>query len=269
MDLLTRIRARRAARPDVAARRWYDIHNAAGDTAVIRLYDEISWWGISADQFTSELAAITAPAIRVEINSPGGDVFDGIAIYNALRAHPAHVTTRVDGLAASIASIIAQAGDHRVMLEAAQMMIHDPWGVCVGSASEMRAFAEILDAQAGVLAGIYARRSGRSVDDMRALMAAETWLTDAATVDAGLADEILVLAPAAAPAARIPIDISAEAIAAAVREQLAATQIDAGTPAGDEPPAPAGDPTGPDPEPGVPISAAQALLAAFSPEEQS
>lgn len=253
MDLLTRIRARRAARPDASTRRWYDIVNAAGDvgdTAVVRLYDEISWWGISADQFGAELAAITASKIRVEINSPGGDVFDGIAIYNALRAHPAHVTTRVDGIAASIASIIAQAGDHRVMLGAAQMMIHDPWGMCIGSAVEMRGFADILDAQAGVLAGIYARRAGRTVDEMRALMAAETWLTDTGAVAAGLADEVIdpPIAPTPATSAAVA---PTTATSAAVAPIAAVTGI--------EPPAPAGFPT----------SAAEALLAAFSAEEQS
>ena len=103
----------------------YTIQNAAGEEAVVRIYDEIWWLGVNAQDLTRELDAITAPSIRVEINSPGGDVFDGIAIYNALRNHPAHVTTRVDGLAASIASVIAQAGDKRLIQPAAQLMIHN------------------------------------------------------------------------------------------------------------------------------------------------
>ena len=140
--------------------------------------------------------------------------------------------------------------DHRVMLGAAQMMIHDPWGMCIGSASEMRGFAEILDAQAGVLAGIYARRAGRPVDEMRALMAAETWLTDTGAVEAGLADEVIdpTIAPTPAPSAAVA---PTAATTAPVAPIVAVTGI--------EPPAPAGFPT----------SAAEALLAAFSAEEQS
>lgn len=177
--------------PKITGRAWYEIKNQDGDTATVRIYDEIGYWGTTADQFASDLDAITAAEIEVQINSPGGEVFDGIAIYNVLRAHPAKITTRVDGIAASAASIIVQAGDHRVMLAAGQLMIHEAWGLCVGPADDMRAYADILEQQNGVLAGIYAARSGRPVDEMRALMTAETWLTDHGAVDAGLADEVI------------------------------------------------------------------------------
>ena len=173
------------------AGRWFDVHNANGDKAVIRIYQEIGWFGITAEDFAIELDAITAPEIEVQINSPGGDVFDSIAIYNALRAHPARVTMRVDGIAASAASVIVQAGDHRVMLSASQVFIHEAWGLAVGSAEEMRAFADMLDKQSDVIAGIYANRSGESAEHFRSLMAAETWLTDAESVEAGLADEVV------------------------------------------------------------------------------
>ena len=186
-NLRDRMRARMAPR----AGGWFDIRNADGDTAVIRIYDEISWWGVTADDFARQLALVTASNIEVQINSPGGDVFDGLAIYNALRAHSAHVTTRVDGLAASAASVIVQAGEHRVMLGAAQMMIHEAWGVAVGPAREIREFADLLDTENEVIAGIYAQRSDGEVDKFLELMAAETWLTDQAAVDLGLADEVV------------------------------------------------------------------------------
>ena len=125
--------------PDAAVLReaGYSIANAAGDAggvAVVRIYDEIWWLGVNAADFVVELDAVTAPEIRVEVNSPGGDVFDGIAIYHALANHEARVTTRVDGMAASIASVIVQAGDRRLMQPASQMMVHDAWAFTVGNA---------------------------------------------------------------------------------------------------------------------------------------
>lgn len=192
---IAKLRERMQARmPNSSARAkgGYSILNATDDdTAVIRIYDEIWMFGVNASDFAQDLDAITAPKIRVEINSPGGDVFDGIAIYNALRAHPAHITTRVDGLAASAASLIVQAGDHRVMLSSAQMMIHNAWGITIGNADEHRAMAELLEQQDEVIAGIYASRSGGDKDEFRTLMTDETWLTDEQAVEKGLADEVI------------------------------------------------------------------------------
>lgn len=168
----------------------YTIHNATGDEAVVRIYDEIWFLGVNAQDFASDLDQITAPKMRVEINSPGGDVWDGIAIYNALRNHPAEVTTRVDGIAASIASVIAQAGDRRVMMGGSQMMIHNAWGLTVGDHNDHEDMARVLAHQDSVIAQIYASRSGGDVDAFRALMEAETWMTAEAAVEAGLADEV-------------------------------------------------------------------------------
>jgi ATP-dependent protease ClpP protease subunit len=160
-------------------------------TAVVRIYDEIWWLGVDAAVLVDELAAITQPQIRVEINSPGGNVFDGIAIYNALRNHPAEVTTRVDGIAASIASIIFQAGDRRVMNPAAQLMIHNAHGVTAGDSRDHAEMAELLDQQDGVLAAIYAAHGSEDAEHYRSLMNAETWLTAERAVAEGLADEIV------------------------------------------------------------------------------
>lgn len=190
MNLHEQMRARAVKLP--ANSKWYEIQNADTATAVVRIYGEIGYWGVTADQFASDLGSLSAETIEVQINSPGGEVFDGIAIYNTLRTHPSRVVTRVDGIAASVASVIAQAGDHRIMVESSQMMIHEAWGVAVGPAADMRAFADLLDAQSDVIAGIYASRSGGKAEDFRELLAAETWLTDQAAVDLGLADEVLV-----------------------------------------------------------------------------
>lgn len=201
-DMVAALRAKAAERaPEAAicAAEGLAVHNIAGETAVLRLYDEVSYWGISALDVIAELDRVTAPSIRVEINSPGGDVFDGIAIYNALRSHPATVTTQVDGLAASIASVIVQAGDTRVVQPAGQIMIHNAWGLVVGDRNDHSDMARLLEQQDNVIAGIYAARSGRDLDEFRALMDAETWLTGQAAVDLGLADDALV---AAAPAAQ-------------------------------------------------------------------
>lgn len=198
----------RARLPRAASRSWYEIKNADDDVATVRIYDEISWWGISADDFARELQNVTAPAIEVQINSPGGDVFDGIAIYNALRMHPAKVTTRVDGMAASIASVIVQAGDHRVIVSSAQMMIHEAWGLVVGSAQEMRDFADLLEQQNDVIAGIYAERSGKTAEEFRTLMQSDLYLTDEQAVEHGLVDEILK--PERKAAAEVVVPIRAE-----------------------------------------------------------
>ncbi|PKQ22878.1 MAG: hypothetical protein CVT65_11055 [Actinobacteria bacterium HGW-Actinobacteria-5] len=171
--------------------RWYDVRNTTGQRAVVRIYDEISFLGITAEEFAADLAKIDAETIEVQINSPGGNVFDGIAIYNTLRAHPARIITRVDGLAASIASVIVQAGDERQMAASAQMMVHQAWGACVGNADEMADMAQVLKRQNDVLIEIYATRSGRNTSRLRQLVNAETWLTAKEAVTEGLADVVL------------------------------------------------------------------------------
>ncbi len=195
----------------------FTITNVA-DTAVVRIYDEIWWLGVDAAVLVDELSAVTAPQIRVEINSPGGNVFDGIAIYNALRNHPAHVTTRVDGIAASIASIIFQAGDRRVMNPAAQLMVHNAHGVTAGNSRDHADMAELLDQQDAVLAAIYAAHGSEDAEHYRGLMNAETWLTADRAVAEGLADEVLV--PAAKTEARASLADEISAVADAARGVL-------------------------------------------------
>lgn len=169
---------------------WYRISNLADGAAEVVIYDEIGWFGVSAGAFLEELKAVTASEITLRLNSPGGDVFDGIAIMNVLRSHPAKVTTYVDGLAASIASVIAMAGDRIVMQPHSQLMIHNAWGMCIGDTADMTEMANQLARHSDNIAGVYAERAGGTVAEWRERMAAETWFTPEEAVAAGLADEV-------------------------------------------------------------------------------
>ncbi|MDN3244154.1 head maturation protease, ClpP-related [Streptomyces sp. ZSW22] len=179
------------ARLGVEARSWYRITNAADpDEAEVLLYDEIGgWFGNTADDLIAELKGISSPRMRVRINSPGGSVFEGIAIANALRAHPASVTVQVDSVAASIASVIAMAGDRIEMAPNSMMMIHDASGMAWGNAREMEEMAELLDLISDNIADAYAARAGGTREQWRERMRAETWYLPEDAVDNGLADE--------------------------------------------------------------------------------
>lgn len=175
--------------------RWYQVRNEAqtGGEPEILIYDVIeSIFGVSPADFMQDLAKIDAPAITVRINSPGGDVFGGIAILNALRGHDAQITTVVDGVAASIASVIAMGGDEVVMNKNSQMMIHNAWDIVIGNADELQQAADRLRGFSANIASVYAERAGGSVADWQALMDAETWYTADEAVAAGLADRVLV-----------------------------------------------------------------------------
>ena len=180
--------------PDAVAPDWYAITaevTGEGEStrARVRIYDTIGgWFGTNAAEFVGELDALDVDELEVHINSPGGAVWDGLAIMNALKQHRARVTIIVDGLAASAASIIAMAGDEVVMAEGSQMMIHRASGGAWGNAAFLRDTAAILDKIDGNLAGIYARRAGGTRESWLELMTAETWYDAAEAVEAGLAD---------------------------------------------------------------------------------
>ena len=169
---------------------WYAMHED-GDTAEIRIYDVIGWPWIDADTFINELNRISASTITVAINSPGGDVFDGTAIYNALKNHDAHIVTRIDGIAASMASVIHQAGDERQVYNNVYGMIHNAWGISIGDYRDMNKTGEFLDRVSATLASTYAQKSGKSLDEMRDLMDEETWLIGSELVDQGFADSLV------------------------------------------------------------------------------
>jgi ATP-dependent protease ClpP protease subunit len=154
---------------------------------------------VSAKEFADVLDALPANVdnIQLNVNSPGGEVWEGIAILNQLRAHPATVTAVVDGVAASAASFIACGVDQVVMARNSQMMIHDALGICVGNAADMTAFAALLDKISGNIADVYASRSTPDADTWRTAMRAESWYNADEAVAAGLADRIADTAPEA------------------------------------------------------------------------
>lgn len=191
----TEARIWRSARPTASLLQgrvdWYRIEAKAGeDAADVYIYDEIGYFGVTANDFVRDLRNITQSKIVLHLNTPGGDVFDGIAIYNALKAHKAAVNVIVDGLAASAGSFIAMAGDRVVMAPHSKMMIHEAFGLAIGNAADMTKMAERLDATSANIASIYAERAGESPEFWRSKMKAETWYTDQQAVDAGLADEV-------------------------------------------------------------------------------
>jgi ATP-dependent protease ClpP protease subunit len=180
------------AQDSTESRRCYRITNAASpDEAELLLYNDIGgWFGTYADEFVEELSAITAPRLTVRLNSPGGSVFQGLAIASALRTHPADITVRVDGIAASIASVIALAGDRLVVMPGSTLMIHEASGEACGDSSVMAKMAEILDTLSANIADMYAAKAGGTRDEWRQRMVDETWFLADEAVAAGLADEV-------------------------------------------------------------------------------
>ncbi|MEO0797516.1 MAG: head maturation protease, ClpP-related [Verrucomicrobiota bacterium] len=180
---------------------WYRIQakaDAEKPSAEIHIFDEIGFWGISARDFISEIGNLDAEEIALHINSPGGSVFDGVAIQNVLKHHRAHVTTYIDGIAASIASIIALSGDDIKIADNGYVMIHDPSSLAFGTKEDMLKEAEVLDKLAEGLANDYATKMGITPQEARNLMKAETWWLGQEAVDAGFADSVFTGTKAAA-----------------------------------------------------------------------
>ena len=192
--LAVRHRVMKIARPVARLREgradWYRITTNKADGAECWIYDEIGYFGLTASDFIQEFNEIDRDRITVHINSPGGEIFDGVAIYEAMRQHPAEITTKIDSLAASIASVIAMGGDHRMVARNAQMMIHDGHTVAIGNAKDLREQADLLDRMSDNIADIYSDRCGGTKKKWRDLMLAETWYSAREAVDAGLADEV-------------------------------------------------------------------------------
>ncbi|MCA8214213.1 Clp protease ClpP [Burkholderia cepacia] len=178
-------------------KRWWDIRaqaNAAGGSEVeIRIYGDIGFWGTDADLFAAKLdeVAATATSIVVAINSMGGDVFDAFAIYNAVRRYSGKVKGRVDGVAASAASLILMACDTIEMPSNARLMIHNPHTVAAGEAGDLRKLADLLESMSDNMLAAYVERSGRTEEEVRAIMDAETWLTAAQAKEQGFCDAIV------------------------------------------------------------------------------
>lgn len=194
---------------------WYSIRqrtpvasaaHGVQSSAEIYIYGDIgeSWYGdtVTAAQFVKDLSALNAQTLTVRINSYGGSVTDGIAIHNAIKRHPAAVTVSIDGLAASIASLIAMAGDTVEMAENAMLMIHAPWTYAGGNAVDLRATADMLDSWSNAMSTSYASRSGQSSAAMLALLTdgADHWYTAAEALAGGFVTSVISALPEAANA---------------------------------------------------------------------
>jgi ATP-dependent Clp protease, protease subunit len=171
---------------------WFEIKNKTEESVDLYLYDVIGddWVGSDAATVVKQISAITSNQINLRINSPGGSVFDGFAIFNALHNHKATVTTYIDGLAASIASIIALAGDKVVMAENAMVMIHNPWTFSMGESKDLRKDADILDQLKESLITAYVNKTEQSREDIAAAMDNETWYSSEDAKKIGLVDEV-------------------------------------------------------------------------------
>lgn len=170
---------------------WFRMQAGHQSDADIYIYDEIGFWGVTAKQFISDLNALgDITHINLHINSPGGDVFEGIAIFNALKTHGASITVYVDGVAASMASVIAMVGNPVIMPENTFMMIHKPFGFTGGDAEDMRTYADLLDKVEAVLLPAYAQKTGKTTDEIAAMLADETWMSGAECLAHGFADQV-------------------------------------------------------------------------------
>lgn len=176
----------------VTQKSWFRMQAKEDQTADIYIYDEIGGWGISARRFTEDLISLgNLSHINLHIHSPGGEVFDGIAIYNQLKNHSATITVYIDGLAASMASVIAMVGDTVIMPKNAMMMIHKPWGVSWGDANDMREYADLLDKLENVLIPAYVAKTGKTTEEITAMLEQETWLDGDECVEHGFADKVI------------------------------------------------------------------------------
>lgn len=189
--------------------KWYEI-KAKTEKAEIWIYEFIGkdLWsddGVTAKQFQKDLAEIKASQIDLHINSPGGDVFDGNTIYNLIKQHPATVTTYIDGLAASIASVIALAGDKVYMAENALFMLHQPWGFTMGNIEDHEKMIEVLKQIEGSIAKTYIAKTGKEDSEIREMMRKETWLNADEAAEMGFVDEITDQMDMAACAKFVPI----------------------------------------------------------------
>lgn len=169
-----------------------EFRNLGDGAAEIFIFEEIGYWGISAKDFATELKALgDVKTINLHLNSPGGDVFDGAAIYNLLAKHSAEVTVDIDGMALSAASVVALAGDVVRMAENALFMIHDPWSIAMGGKEDMLRAADLLDKVKDTISSVYVAKTGLTKEAVDAAMTAETWYSASEALAAKFVDEVV------------------------------------------------------------------------------
>ena len=169
---------------------WYNIQNKAGETADVYIFEEIGMYGVTAQDFISEIKDLKDKPINLRINSLGGDVFNGMAIYNVIKKRESKTTVYVEGIAASIATIIALGADEVIMSENSLFMIHNAWGGTMGNSKDMRKSADTLDKISNELTEIYVKKTGLAYNRVTEMMDEETWLSAEEAYDLGFVDTI-------------------------------------------------------------------------------
>ena len=172
------------------AQKFYALEKTGDNETTIHLYDEVGAFGAGSKDFLADLGKLEGQHIHLRINSPGGSVIEGTAIYNALRRHTGGLTVHIDALAASMASVIAMAGAPVYMADNALMMIHNPWTVSMGDSEQLRREADLLDKLKSTLVNAYKRKSGMEEEEIAQMMDKETWLDAVEAVALGFADAI-------------------------------------------------------------------------------
>ncbi len=185
----------------------FEAIKAAAAPTVVELYDEIGYWGVSAKDFRDQIRDIEGD-FTLRVNSPGGDVFDGIAMFNDILAHKGKVRVEVVGIAASIASVIAMAGDEIVIASNAFFMIHNAWTMAWGNRHDMRDTADVLEQIDEAIARTYVGRTKSGIRSLREMMDDETWLNADAAVDKGFADKLLAVEAAPSDGAQARFDLT-------------------------------------------------------------
>lgn len=171
--------------------KWFNIQGKATDAvAEVYIFDEIGAYGISAQEFITEMKEYKDTPVNLRINCIGGDVFDGMAMYNIIKKREAKTTAYIEGIAASMGSVIALAADEVVMAENSLFMIHNAWGGAMGGAEDMRKTASVLEKISGEIASIYKRKTRLSLDRINDMMDEETWFNAEEAYELGFVDTI-------------------------------------------------------------------------------
>jgi ATP-dependent protease ClpP protease subunit len=176
--------------PSLPKQNFYALEKTGNNETTVTLYDEIGAFGAGSKQFLTDIGKLSGQHIHLRINSPGGSVVEGTAIYNALRRHEGGLTVHIDAMAASMASVIAMAGEPVYMADNALLMIHNPWTVSMGESKDLRKEADLLDKLKVNLRNAYVRKTGINAEEIGAMMDAETWLDAVEAVALGFADAI-------------------------------------------------------------------------------
>ena len=169
---------------------WYNINSKASKVVDVYIFDEIGMGGVNAQGFIEEIKSFKDSPMNLHINCVGGDVFDGMAIYNVIKKRTAKTTVYIEGIAASMGSVIALAADSVVMAENSLFMIHNAWGGAMGEAKEMKKTAKLLDKISGEIADIYVKKTKLPYDKVKEMMDEETWLNAEEALELGFIDSI-------------------------------------------------------------------------------